>query len=103
LSYILTIRVWPSLMNKGYTVWQHKVFFKLLGLQYKIIYKQGSENRVVDALFRRIHDTDEICMIFAPIPQGLQKVQDSYTDDANAQGLTAELSLRMKMLFPTLL
>lgn len=32
-----------------HTPWQQKVFTKLLGLQFKIKYKKGSENRVADA------------------------------------------------------
>jgi len=35
-----------------HTAWQQKVFSKLLGLQYKILYKKGSENGVADALSR---------------------------------------------------
>lgn len=35
-----------------HTLWQHKVFTKLLGLQYKIVYQQGAANHVVDALSR---------------------------------------------------
>ena len=35
------------------TVWQQKVFTKLLGLSYKIVYKRGSDNTVADALSRR--------------------------------------------------
>lgn len=34
------------------TPWQQRVFTKLLGLQYKIVYKQGNDNRVADALSR---------------------------------------------------
>jgi hypothetical protein len=37
------------------TAWQHKVFTKILGLQYKIIYKKGVDNQAVDALSRRPH------------------------------------------------
>ncbi|WVZ50528.1 hypothetical protein U9M48_001773 [Paspalum notatum var. saurae] len=32
------------------TPWQQKVFSKLLGLQYRVIYKAGANNRVADAL-----------------------------------------------------
>jgi hypothetical protein len=35
-----------------HTHWQHKVFTKLIGLHYKVIYKKGSYNRVADALSR---------------------------------------------------
>jgi hypothetical protein len=33
-----------------HTHWQHKVFTKLLGLQYKIVYRQGAMNHVANAL-----------------------------------------------------
>lgn len=35
-----------------HTPWQQKVFSKLLGLSYKIIYRKGTENRAADALSR---------------------------------------------------
>jgi hypothetical protein len=76
-----------------HTVWQHKVFSKLLGLQYKIVYIQGSENCVADALSRRVHDDGELGMISAPVPQWSQLVQNSYKDDDTAQGMIAKLSL----------
>jgi hypothetical protein len=41
-----------------HTHWQQKVFSKLLGLQYRVVYKQGVENRVADALSRKSsHDS----------------------------------------------
>jgi hypothetical protein len=36
-----------------HTSWQQKAFTKLLGFNYKIIYKKGIDNKVVDALSRR--------------------------------------------------
>lgn len=38
-----------------HTAWQQKVFAKLLGLQYKIIYRKGSDGTAADALSRRPH------------------------------------------------
>jgi hypothetical protein len=35
------------------TPWQHRVFTKLLGLQYHIVYKKGVDNGAADALSRR--------------------------------------------------
>jgi hypothetical protein len=35
-----------------HTPWQHKVFTKLMGLQYRIVYRKGIENGVADALSR---------------------------------------------------
>jgi len=35
-----------------HTPWQQKVFSKLLGLSYKIIYRKDTENREADALSR---------------------------------------------------
>ena len=38
-----------------HTVWQQRVFTKLLGLQYRIVYKPGTNNRVENALSRLGH------------------------------------------------
>jgi hypothetical protein len=39
-----------------HTPWQQKVFTKLLGLQFRVVYRSGAENKVADALSRRPHD-----------------------------------------------
>jgi hypothetical protein len=69
------------------------VFSKLLGLQYKVIYKKESENRVVDALSRRLHPNEELCSLSTVIPHWIQQVQDSYSSDKFAHELLTKLSL----------
>jgi hypothetical protein len=73
-------------MNKGSTVWQQKVFTKLLGLNYKIIYKKGADDTVADALSRR--DLDESVMtISSASPQWLSDVVNSYSGNPEAEKL----------------
>jgi hypothetical protein len=50
-----------------HTPWQQKVFTKLLGLNYKIVYRQGVHNRVADALSRK-SSTKQVLAISTCIP-----------------------------------
>jgi transposase InsO family protein len=76
-----------------HTVWQQKVFTKLLGMQYKIVYKKGQDNRVADALSRRPHPS-EICMaISTVVPQWCSAVVAGYSSDPQAQTYIAQLSV----------
>jgi transposase InsO family protein len=73
------------------TVWQQKVFTKLLGLNYRIVYKKGSENTVADALSRR--DTEDLHLaLSSSSPQWLSEVVASYTDSPQAQELLSKLA-----------
>jgi hypothetical protein len=69
-------------------VWQQKVFTKLLGLDYKIFYKKGSDNRVADALSRRPLSSLELPMhchsISSSQPKWLKEVVSSYVHDSQA-------------------
>jgi hypothetical protein len=76
-----------SLVHLGaqrlHTTWQQKVFTKLLGLQYQIIYKPGTSNRVADALSRR-GQPEELCAVSASLPAWMNDIQGSYTSDAKS-------------------
>lgn len=50
------------------------------GLNYKIVYKKGNENRAVDALStREVYEGEELCMTAsAVVPVRMQEIQQSY-------------------------
>jgi hypothetical protein len=82
------------------TPWQQKVFTKLLGMQYRVVYKQGHENRVADALSRRHHEHNLYAMSVCS-PQWCQDVLAGYLSDETAQSLISKLSIN-QMLCPIL-
>lgn len=75
-----------------HTTWQQKVFTKLLGLQYKVVYKKGTENCVADALSRRPHP--ELSAISSATPAWLSDVYSSYANDPRAQDPLIALSVK---------
>jgi hypothetical protein len=77
-----------------HTSWQLKVFTKLLGLNYRVVYKKGSDNRALDALSRRLdHDSSSaVCnAISGPQPKCLEEVVDSYSSDPVVQQMISML------------
>lgn len=74
-----------------HTPWQQKVFSKLLGLQYKIIYRQGKDNHAADALSQ--FPLPYCSAVSVVQPQWLSAVCDSYLHDAHAQQLISKLTL----------
>jgi hypothetical protein len=85
----------PQLNEQSlHTVWQHKVFTKLLGLQYKVVYKKGSENRVANALSRRTHHETSLQLISSVTLEWLLSVQGTYDSDPHASDLFAKLSVK---------
>ncbi|CAO1939527.1 unnamed protein product [Urochloa humidicola] len=75
------------------TPWQQKVFTKLLGLQYKIVYKQGTDNRVADALSRRSHSQASLRALSACSPSWTDAILQGYSLDSEAQVLLSKLAL----------
>ncbi|KAL2232583.1 UNVERIFIED_CONTAM: putative mitochondrial protein [Sesamum indicum] len=62
------------------SILQHRWVSKLLGLNYEVQYKKGSENRAADALSRLEHGETELASnaITTQIPVWIQEVQSSY-------------------------
>jgi hypothetical protein len=76
-----------------HTVWQQKVFTKLLDLQYSVSYKKGSDNRVADALSRKASHESSCAALSAVTPSWADTVANSYLQDTQAQDLLAKLAL----------
>jgi transposase InsO family protein len=74
-----------------HTAWQQKVFARLMGLQYKILYKKGVENGAADALSRRRHP-EQLLAISSVKHQWLEAVVLSYQNHSEALKLLAQLA-----------
>ena len=76
------------------TPWQHKALTKLMGLNYKICYKKGVENRVADALSRVSNTSQEVLAISTLQSTWLQELVDSYSTDPNTAKLLSTLAVQ---------
>lgn len=74
------------------TVWQQKAFTKLLGLRYKICYRQGTTNSAVDALSRCRHEQNQTMAISVCQPTWIDDIRDSYADNPHARKLIEQFS-----------
>ena len=75
------------------TPWQQRAFTKLLGLQYKISYKKGSENSAADAL-SRLQQTEQVLGISSCQPSWLDDIVASYNANPQAQRLLEQLAVK---------
>jgi hypothetical protein len=65
---------------------QHKALTKLLGLQFKIVYNKGLDNRVADAFSRNPTSGDDHFMALSQsTPVWLEEVAASYLQNEKAQ------------------
>jgi hypothetical protein len=71
---------------------QHKAFIKLLGLQYKIVYKKGLENRAADALSRQ-PECSVLMAVSSSTPKWLEIIMEGYYQDDQTKKLLAELTI----------
>lgn len=76
-----------------HTHWQQKVFTKLLGLQCRIIYKKGSDNRVADALSRKTVHSSFCAALSTVTPKWIQEILAGYQLDADSLENIAKLSI----------
>jgi hypothetical protein len=58
-----------------------KMFFELIGLQYRILYKKGVENGAADALSRRPCADVALFNISSYTPQWMLQVAKGYAHD----------------------
>ena len=67
------------------------MFTKLLGLQYRIVYKPGTTNRAADVLSRNSAPLSSCAAISAITPQWIHKVVHGYSSDSLTQAMIAKL------------
>lgn len=75
-----------------HTIWQQKVFTKLLGLRYKVVYKKGVDNSAADALSRSQHHSPECFALSVVTPSWCSELRDGYNSDAQATILLTKLA-----------
>lgn len=69
---------------------QRKAMAKLMGLQFKFVYKKRKENVVADAL-SRVGVVMSLCVLSEVQPVWVQEVLNSYVSDAKAEELLQKL------------
>jgi hypothetical protein len=76
-----------------HTHWQQKVFTKLMGLQYRVVYKQRIDNRVADALSRKSSHEMVCAAVSSTSPAWIQEVLAGYDQDEHTLSMMAKLAI----------
>jgi hypothetical protein len=76
-----------------HTAWQQKVFTKLLGFNYRVVYKKGVEDSATDALSTDPAPPSQIMVVSTATPQWLTSITDTYDDDAKAKELLEQQAI----------
>lgn len=69
---------------------QHKALLKLMDLQFKIVFKQGSTNMAADAL-SRYPEKPAIAAISTCVPSWVDRLKEGYQDDSDTSKLLSDL------------
>jgi hypothetical protein len=76
-----------------HTDWQKKALNKLMGLQYRVQYKQGINNGTADALSRKPPESSQVFAISTVQPAWIAAVIESYSTDDYAQQILQKLAV----------
>lgn len=112
LAILLAVQQWRSYLQLGefiiktdhkslthltdqrlHTEWQQKVLTKMMGLQYKVMYKKGVNNAAADSLSRKPPASSQVLAVSTLQPAWLSAVQASYLSDEFAQSLLQKLAV----------
>lgn len=75
-----------------HTPLQQKWIAKLLGYDYEVQYKKGSDNIVADALSRRPHTDGHLCSLVTFTSPLITDIQGSWQNDVQLQGIIQDLT-----------
>jgi hypothetical protein len=78
-----------------HTPWQHKALTKILGLQYTIVYRKGSENIAADALSCRPQALGTLAAILSVQATWLQEIIEGYQTDTATQAKLTQLAINV--------